>query len=371
MLNTEEYTAILQETDRFAARTVAPLFEIADRPPEPAALESVFQTAHSMGILPAPGQTGFALWELAEKQAGFQLHLSTLLSLARHNAATALEMHLRSLAHSVLNSADEATDALVTIALDGQPGLGRYSLAKYLKGNPLDENDEAILAQYFPGSAGLFHVQAFNVATILLPFWQGVDGLEWRLYARENLELSEIPSHGLNELARYRARLRAGSQPLCTIAANAENAANFLRVLTLHEAALFAIQAGLAGHAWRKAKNYAFNRAQGGCLIKDHPAVQRLLLNCYAVWRSGEGLLRTLQCPGGLTELADTMAKRSTLEPLLYSAVTDALQVFGGYGYMQDYGMEKLLRDQNHLARLGGSAGDLRLFLAALELAES
>ena len=34
---------------------------------------------------------------------------------------------------------------------------------------------------------------------------------------------------------------------------------------------------------------------------------------------------------------------------------------------MQDYGLEKMLRDQNHLAQLGGSAGNTRLFLATLE----
>ena len=44
-----------------------------------------------------------------------------------------------------------------------------------------------------------------------------------------------------------------------------------------------------------------------------------------------------------------------------FQAVTDCLQVFGGYGYMEEYRMEKRLRDALTLKSLGPRPDDLRL----------
>jgi len=47
-----------------------------------------------------------------------------------------------------------------------------------------------------------------------------------------------------------------------------------------------------------------------------------------------------------------------------------ALQVFGGQGYMRDSGLEKALRDVNHLRLLGGSPSELRTCVAAWEASQ-
>jgi alkylation response protein AidB-like acyl-CoA dehydrogenase len=46
-----------------------------------------------------------------------------------------------------------------------------------------------------------------------------------------------------------------------------------------------------------------------------------------------------------------------------HRAVTDCLQTLGGYGYMEDYRLEKRLRDVSTLKSLHGPPDQLRLLL--------
>ena len=48
-------------------------------------------------------------------------------------------------------------------------------------------------------------------------------------------------------------------------------------------------------------------------------------------------------------------------------AVTDCLQTFGGYGYMEDYGMEKRLRDVTVLKSASGSSTYLKQLIFDIE----
>jgi hypothetical protein len=49
-----------------------------------------------------------------------------------------------------------------------------------------------------------------------------------------------------------------------------------------------------------------------------------------------------------------------------HRAVTDCLQTLGGYGYMEDYRLEKRLRDVATLKSLHGAPDQLRLYLNEL-----
>ena len=49
-----------------------------------------------------------------------------------------------------------------------------------------------------------------------------------------------------------------------------------------------------------------------------------------------------------------------------FRAVTDCLQTLGGYGYMEDYRLEKRLRDVSTLKGLHGAPDQLKLFLNEL-----
>jgi alkylation response protein AidB-like acyl-CoA dehydrogenase len=54
---------------------------------------------------------------------------------------------------------------------------------------------------------------------------------------------------------------------------------------------------------------------------------------------------------------------RLTGMQLAAEATTDSLQVFGGYGYMEDYGMEKRLRDVTVLKSMAGTPQYLKQFI--------
>jgi alkylation response protein AidB-like acyl-CoA dehydrogenase len=59
-------------------------------------------------------------------------------------------------------------------------------------------------------------------------------------------------------------------------------------------------------------------------------------------------------------------AKLSVID-LCSRAVTDCLQAFGGYGYMEDYGMEKRLRDVTVLKSAFGSSTYLKQLIFDIE----
>jgi alkylation response protein AidB-like acyl-CoA dehydrogenase len=131
---------------------------------------------------------------------------------------------------------------------------------------------------------------------------------------------------------------------------------------------------GLLDAAWQKAQAYAQERRQmrapaspgssappaAGSLIIEHPAVQRLL-DVQRVWIDG---MRVLAYQ---TAIELDMARHhpdsqrrdqaqlwcSVLTPVLKAACTDqafdgasaCLQVFGGHGYVREWGVEQILRD--------------------------
>jgi len=66
-------------------------------------------------------------------------------------------------------------------------------------------------------------------------------------------------------------------------------------------------------------------------------------------------------------DVARILALRAEAHPLLCRAANDAMQIFGGSGYMRDTGMEKIVRDENHLRALCGSSSELSLVVAEWE----
>lgn len=112
-----------------------------------------------------------------------------------------------------------------------------------------------------------------------------------------------------------------------------------------------AIAAGNARGAWTAALQYARERYQGGAIIIEHALVQGMLGKSLADIRSAEAMVAAgLAGSGDDAVLAKVVASRHGEQVCL-----DAMQVFGGNGYMRDYGIEKRLRDAKMLCLVGGS----------------
>ena len=118
---------------------------------------------------------------------------------------------------------------------------------------------------------------------------------------------------------------------------------------------------GHAEAATQNALRYAQERVQGGGRpIVSHPGVQRMLLSLRARVEGGRALAYWAAQLIDVVEHADDpaeAARAQTLAALLtpvikaclsqhgFEAASDALQLWGGHGYVRDYGIEQTLRD--------------------------
>jgi alkylation response protein AidB-like acyl-CoA dehydrogenase len=128
-----------------------------------------------------------------------------------------------------------------------------------------------------------------------------------------------------------------------------------------------AIAVGVARAALDAARAYARQRVQFGQPIIGHQAVQLMLADMamgvetarLLTWRAAWAFAQSK--PGA--EMLSAMAKCYASDVAMRVA-TDAVQVFGGYGYMRDYPVEKYLRDAKLLQIYEGTNQIQRLMIA-------
>jgi acyl-CoA dehydrogenase len=128
--------------------------------------------------------------------------------------------------------------------------------------------------------------------------------------------------------------------------------------------AIFAV--GIARAAMEHALAYARERRQFGKPIADLQAIQFMLadmaseieaarlLTWKAAWLLDQGQRATL---------VSSHAKRFAAD-MAMKATTDAVQIFGGYGYTKDYPVEKLMRDAKLIQIYEGTSQVQRLVIA-------
>ena len=105
---------------------------------------------------------------------------------------------------------------------------------------------------------------------------------------------------------------------------------------------------GIAQGALDEAVRYAHERVQFGKPISSFQAVQHMLADMATQIEAARSLIYAV------SRMIDSggkhFSKESAMSKLLASDVamkvtTDAVQIFGGYGYMKDYPVEKMMRD--------------------------
>ncbi len=123
-----------------------------------------------------------------------------------------------------------------------------------------------------------------------------------------------------------------------------------------------AVAVGIARRCYEEAVAYAQTRYKGGALIAHHQAVQKMLvdmairtktsrlLTWFAAWQDDQA--------AGF-DVLQNMAKVYTSDACIQNSL-EGMQVFGGYGYMKDFPMEKLYRDARLMSIYDGSNEILR-----------
>jgi acyl-CoA dehydrogenase len=127
-----------------------------------------------------------------------------------------------------------------------------------------------------------------------------------------------------------------------------------------------AMATGIARAAFEFATQYSKERVQFGVPIAMHQAIQFLIadmatkvhLSRLAAWNSA-----VLLDQGKRNTLESSHAKRFAADSAMEVA-TDAVQVYGGYGFIKDYPVEKLMRDAKIMQLYEGTSQIQRLVIA-------
>jgi len=127
-----------------------------------------------------------------------------------------------------------------------------------------------------------------------------------------------------------------------------------------------AMAVGIARAAFEFATQYSKERVQFGVPIAMHQAIQFMIADMATeieasrllTWQSAvqldHGMRNTLSSAHAKRFAADTAMK----------VTTDAVQVYGGYGFIKDYPVEKLMRDAKIMQLYEGTSQIQRLVIA-------
>jgi acyl-CoA dehydrogenase len=127
-----------------------------------------------------------------------------------------------------------------------------------------------------------------------------------------------------------------------------------------------AMATGIARAAFEFATAYSKERVQFGVPIAMHQGIQFLIadmatkvhLSRLAAWNSA-----VLLDQGKRNTLESSHAKRFAADSAM-EVTTDAVQVYGGYGFIKDYPVEKLMRDAKIMQLYEGTSQIQRLVIA-------
>jgi acyl-CoA dehydrogenase len=127
-----------------------------------------------------------------------------------------------------------------------------------------------------------------------------------------------------------------------------------------------AMAVGIAQAAFEYARDYSKERVQFGVPIAMHQAIQFMIADMATkveaarllTWKSA-----ALLDQGERNTLASSHAKRFAADSAMEITV-DAVQVYGGYGFIKEYPVEKLMRDAKIMQLYEGTSQIQRLVIA-------
>jgi acyl-CoA dehydrogenase len=368
MLEAADLQAIQATAQRFAQRRIDAMVGTEGRDGDLDQLETVLDEAESTGLIAGPlhpDAGAYGIWGADGLAHGATLTLQLLSTLAASCAGVALCTHVAGLGALYLTGPNGATalSGRVAVACPPLPTLATQRISSTA------DIAQAVVAEAprlrrngrqprVDGDVAFVHQAPRTVA--FLVFARTDRGL-----ARVLLEAEDRSAGLARRAVSERTGLAACRVEHLHLAAYEVDPGHLLGPVDIREylrrfwLGLCAIAVGNAAGALAMARRYAAERYQGGRLIASQPAVQLLLGAAEARLEMARGALlqAASQAPGpGLRRIA---LLRARLPRQCARSVSDALQVFGGYGYMEDYRMEKRLRDALTLGALGARPDDL------------
>jgi acyl-CoA dehydrogenase len=130
--------------------------------------------------------------------------------------------------------------------------------------------------------------------------------------------------------------------------------------------------AGVIRRALEESRNYALERKTFGVPIAQHQAVQFMLAEMAIAYETTRLLYMKASWmvdSGKIDSIVSAYAKAYGADAAM-RVTTDAVQIFGGYGYTKEYPVEKLMRDAKLLQIYEGTSQIQRMVIARNLLAE-
>ena len=363
---TPEETALLREVERFALDRVGPLVARPESPMDRVAFAALLDAADELGLAgSADAPSGLGIWERLGDDSGSATSLASLEILGRRCPAVAYALHQRALARATCRRLGMHAPGPLAIAPRGRFGLGRTAFGTLVAGRSLDAEARALLADLYAPAAPRIVTVEHAIAGLWTPALDNDGRLHFQLHLAPCLARRDHPhAHGLDELATL--TLSPSGPPVATARDETRARTVLGETCAAEQLALVAISTGAVARALEGARAFAGQRRQGGKPIAAHAAILDLLGQATAAVVASQSALGSLgSLRLGPATLAAVLATRAALTPLLADAANATLQVFGGLGYMRDNGIEKIVRDVNHLRSLGGAPAELQLVVAA------
>ena len=124
--------------------------------------------------------------------------------------------------------------------------------------------------------------------------------------------------------------------------------------------------AGLIRRALEESRDYSLERKTFGVPIAQHQAIQFMLADMAVSYEATRLLCHKaahMVDAGKLDSIVSSYAKLYGADSAM-KAATDAVQIFGGYGYTKEYPVEKLMRDAKLLQIYEGTSQIQRMVIA-------
>ena len=123
---------------------------------------------------------------------------------------------------------------------------------------------------------------------------------------------------------------------------------------------------GVIRRALDESRGYALERKTFGVAIAQHQAIQFILAEMAIAYEATRLLCHKaawMVDQGDLSSIVSAYAKAYGADAAM-RVTTDAVQVFGGYGYTKEYPVEKLMRDAKLLQIYEGTSQIQRIVIA-------
>jgi alkylation response protein AidB-like acyl-CoA dehydrogenase len=369
---------------QFASRSVQGIFGGEHSDGDLSQLPSLIDTALEIGIAASPDPEGpgseYGIWGSGLADMGLGPSLILLSAVAETCGGIAMALHAQGVASNLLLSAGHRPEPMVTrAALCLQEGFTLFGLGTLLE--PASDAPAAVTttaaqtADGYTVAGEKSFVYSLPKPGLLVVLCRA--GKEWACLAvpadAAGVEMTDVGRRtGLRAATLNHVRFNGVTVPASARVGEGDAGSVALRAITLNWAGMTAIATGIARGALAAARVYCAERYQGGTVIENHPAVKSLLSGAEALALSAGALVNDLSGiePGSLSGLRRVAASRLAAMEHCCRATTDALQTLGGYGYMEDYGLEKRLRDVTVLKSAAGSPLYLRQLIADIEKRE-